>query len=182
MGCKVLYNIDLVCGDTLFPGGVDGKLWIGYTSDLSTKFDTASSSPTTTVLFSAYKGLKILEGIKYAHLISTDGQVGAGGNVSLMHRATMKFITNSTQDDAQILRLMQATDAFIFYKDGRNEFKILGPSGMRYAAGALFSQGQGPSDDVSDTIILEGTEICKPLRFAPTGVTDIAAYLDARVV
>lgn len=182
MGCKLQYDISLVCGDTLYPGGVQGKLWAGYVEDLSAPLPKPETGFVTSITFKTYMGLKRLEGIKYAHLFATEGLVGAGGNVSLTHRATIKLLTTSSQDDAQIIKLMQATDIFFFYKDGRGDYKIFGPSGMRYAAGPLFSQGQNPGDDVSDTLIFESTETVKPLRFAPTGITDIDAYLDALVV
>lgn len=180
--CKLLYSIDLACGDTMYPAGLDGLLHAGYVQDLATPFSTTMATDITSVQFTAYNGLKRLQGVKYAHLSVIEGQVGAGGNVSLVHRMTLKLITNSTQDDAQILRLMQATDIFFFAKDARGEYKIVGPSGMKYAPGQLQSLGQAATDDVSDTLIFESTEIVKPLRFAPVGVTDITAYLNARVV
>lgn len=180
--CKLLYSIDLACGDTLAPAGLDGLLFAGYVQDLATPFPLTLASDVTGVQFTAYNGLKRLQGVKYAHLAVMEGQVGAGGNVSLLHRLTIKVITNSTQDDAQIMRLMQATDIFFFAKDALGAYKIVGPTGMRYAAGQLQSLGQAATDDTSDTLIFESTEVVKPLRFAPTAVTDITAYLNARVI
>lgn len=181
MGCRVLQDLTLECGDNLYPAGAAGLLWVGYASDLSTPFDLSQAADIQTILFSAYRGLRKLEGVKYAHIFASEGQVGAGGNISIIHRATMKFITRSTQDDRVVQQLMQATDAFIIYQNSAREFFILGPSGMRYAAGPIQTTGQNPGDDNSDNVILEGTEIVKPLRFRPTGVTDIAAYLNARL-
>ena len=181
-GCKLLYSVDLACGDTLIAAGLDGRVFAGYVQDLASPFSKTLAADITSVQFTAYNGLKRLEGVKYAHLAVIEGQVGAGGNVSLIHRLTLKLITNSTQDDAQILRLMQATDIFFFVKDAQDSYKIIGPSGMKYAAGQLQSLGQAATDDLSDTLIFESTEIVKPLRFAPTGVTDITGYLNARVV
>lgn len=180
--CKILYSIDLACGDLLQASGLDGQVFAGYVQDLAAPFSTSMASDITSVQFTAYNGLKRLQGVKYAHLAVVEGQKGAGGNVSLIHRFTLKLITDSTQDDAQILRLMQATDIFFFVKDAKGQYRIIGPSGMNYAPGQLQSLGQAPTDDISDTLIFESTEVVKPLRFAPIGVTDITAYLNARVV
>lgn len=181
MGCRFA-SIRLVCGDTLYPGGVYGKVWAGHTSDLSTQFPLTQATDVTTILFSAYNGLKMLEGVKNVHLFASTGNKGAGGNVSIEHSATLKLLAMSTQDDVAIQGLMQATDVFFIARNNRREFFIYGPTGMTYQPGALQSFGQAATDDTSDTIILTSTEIVKPLRFVPTGVSDIEAYLDARIV
>ena len=184
MGCKARYGISNVCGDTLFPGGADADFWVGYVSDLSTRFSTAQTGPITTLAFSAYNGLRRFEGQKFANKFDSEYQKGTGGNGSFIHRGTVKLITHSTQDDVEIQSLLQAQDAFVIYKNNNDQFFILGASnGLTGMAGPVSSTGVASTDDVTDQVILEGVEKTKPLRFDPgTGTAAIVAYLNARVV
>ncbi len=184
MGCKARYGIRNVCGDLLFPSGADKGFWVGYVSDLATQLSSAQSGIISALpAFVAYSGLVYFEGQKYSHVFSTEGQKAAGGNRSIIHRSTVKLISLSTQDDVEIQALMQAEDAFVIYRDNNEQFFISGyRNGLAYAPGPLQSTGQTQTDDVTDTVILEGVEKTKPLRFLVTDVPTTVAYLNARLL
>lgn len=176
--CKTQYGIDLVCGDLIFPSGADKTFYVGYKSELSTQILLAQSADIASLAFAAYGGLRKFSGVKYAHIFASELQKAAGGNIMYLHRATVKLISLSTQDDIEIQRLQQATDAFIVYKDNNDKKYIIGAgNGLAGVAGPLQSTGQNPGDDVSDNIILEGLEKTKPLRFSGTD-----ALLDGYVI
>lgn len=183
MPCKVQYGISNACGDLLFPGGADKTFWAGYVSDLSVRFSTAQTGVISSISFKAYQGLVKFEGQKFSHIFASEGQKAAGGNRSIVHRSTVKFLTLSTQDDVEIQRFIQAEDMFIIYKDNNDQFFISGyGNGLAYEPGPIQTTGQASGDDVSDTIILAGVEKTKPLRFLVTDVASTIAYLDARVI
>lgn len=183
MGCKVQYGVQNVCGDIVYPSGADATFWVGYVSDLSTRFSTTQSAAISSLSFVAYAGLVKFEGQKFSHVFSSETQVGAGGNISYLHKAAVKVIGLSTQDDVEIQRLTQSIDAFIIYQNNNDQFFILGPSkGLRAVAGPLQSTGQGMGDDITDNVTLEGVEKVKPLRFFVTDVATTISYLNARVI
>lgn len=182
-GCKTVNGISLVCGDLNYPGGADQVFYVGYLSELGTRFSTTQTGNLTAIQFVAYAGLRKFEGAKFSHNFGSEVQVGAGGNISFLQRATIKLITQSTEDDVEVQRLIQSTDAYIVYGNNNDQFFIMGASkGLRGAAGALQSTGQNSGDDVSDTIILEGAEKTKPLRFASaSGYTATVALLEGYI-
>lgn len=183
MGCKVQYGVNNVCGDILYPSGADKDFWVGYVSDLGTRFSQTQSGVISSISFVAYAGLVKFEGQKFAHNFSSELQVGAGGNISILHKAAIKLITQSTQDDVEVQRLCQAIDAFIIYQNNNEQFFILGPAkGLRAVAGPLQSTGQNMGDDITDNVTLEGVEKVKPLRFLVTDTATTLSYLNARVI
>jgi len=183
MPCKVQYGIRNDCGDLIFPGGADKGFWVGYVSDLGTRFSVAQTGPITSISFKAYAGLVYFEGQKFSHVFASEGQKSPGGNRSIIHRSTVKLMTLSTQDDVEIQRLLQAEDAFIVYQDNNDQFFLSGyGKGLAYEPGPIQTTGTGAGDDVTDTIILAGVEKTKPLRFLVTDVATTIAYLNARVI
>lgn len=176
--CKAQYGIDLVCGDLIFPSGVDKCVYVGYKSELSTQISLTQSGAIATFAFVAYGGLRKFCGVKYSHKGDDEIQKAAGGNLMFLHRIVLKLISLSTQDDVEIQRLLQATDAFIVLKDNNDQKLIYGAgNGLAGIAGPLSSTGQNPGDDVSNNVILEGVEKTKPLRFSGTD-----ALLDSYVI
>lgn len=180
--CKVTNPVQLACGDLLYPGGADGVFYVGYISDLGIKLSNTQVADIATLTFVAYAGLRKFEGAKFAHIFGSELAVGTGGNLSFTHRGTVKLITQSTADDVSMQQLAQSTDAFIVYQNNNNQWMILGPTkGLRAAAGPLQSTGQNTGDDVSDTLILEGAEKTKPLRFFSVSETATQTLLDSYV-
>lgn len=176
--CKTQYGIDLVCGDLIFPSGADKSFYVGYLSELSAQFALTQAAAISTISFAAYGGLRKFSGVKFSHIYASELQKAAGGNIMYLHRATLKLIALSVQDDVEIQRLTQSTDAFIVYKNNNDQRFILAPlNGLSAVAGPLSTTGQNPGDDVSDTVILEGLEKTKPLRFSGTD-----ALLDSYVI
>ncbi len=183
MGCKTQYGISNVCGDLLFPGGLDSDFYVGYVSDLSSRFNLTQGAIISSLAFTAYNGLVKFSGQKFYHKGDWPYEKGAGGNGYFKHTFTAKLIALSTQDDVEIQKLLQATDAFIIAKNNNGSFLIFGPgNGMIGQAGDLGSTGQAVSDDVTDTVILSGAEKIKPLRFLVTDEATTVAYLNARVI
>lgn len=182
-GCRVQYGIDLVCGDLLFPGGASQDFYVGYVSDLGTPISGAQSGPISTLSFIAYRGLVKFSGQKFAHKFDWALAKGAGGNVYFTHRGTVKLIALNTQDDVEVQRLLQATDAFIVWRNNNDQFFISGyGQGLTGMPGDVGTSGLAAADDVSDTIILEGAEKTKPLRFDAGSPASSLAYLEARRV
>lgn len=181
-GCKVTNPINLACGDLMFPGGADGVFYVGYLSELGTRFSNTQTADISSITFAAYAGLRKFEGAKFSHVFMSELAIGAGGNISVTHRATIKFITQSTTDDVAMLQLAQATDAYFIYQNNNNQWFILAPTkGLRAMPGPLQSTGQNSGDDVSDTLILEGAEKTKPLRFFSVSETATQTLLDSYV-
>lgn len=181
-GCKVNSGVQLACGDLLYPGGADADFWVGYISDLGTRISNLQAGAISSLQFLAYQGLKKFGGAKLSHNFGSEVQVGAGGNISFLHRATVKLITQSTEDDVEVQRLLQSVDAFIIYGNNNDQLFILAPTkGLRAAAGPLQFTGQATGDDVSDTVILEGAEKTKPLRFFSSSYSASVALLDSYI-
>lgn len=180
--CKVQYGIDNRCGDLLFPGGADKDFWVGYTSDLGTRFDLTQTGALSAIQFAAYAGLVKFEGIKYSNSFDYETVVGAGGNIFYTHKALVKLIALSTQDDVEIQRLTQAQDAFIVYQNNNEQFFIMGASkGLKAVAGPLGGTGVQAADNVADMVTLQGEEKTKPLRFFATSVTNTLSLLNGYV-
>lgn len=181
-GCKVTNPINLACGDLLYPGGADGVFYVGYLSELGTRFSNAQIADISSITFVAYAGLRKFEAAKFSLKFDSELAVGAGGNISVTHRANIKLITQSTADDVSMLQLAQATDAYIIFQNNNNQWFILAPTkGLRAVAGPLQSTGQASGDDVSDMLILEGAEKTKPLRFFSVSETATQTLLDSYV-
>ncbi len=181
--CRVQYGISIACGDLSFPGGVFPDFYVGYVRDLSTPISNIQSGVISSLSFVAYRGLVKFEGQKYAHKADWSFPKGAGGNGYWLHRFTSKLTSLSTQDDVEIQRLLQAQDAFVIWRNNNNQFLISGAvNGMIGMAGDVGTSGMAASDEVTDTVILEGAESTKPLRFLVTDVASTVTYLEARVV
>lgn len=182
-GCRVQYGIDLVCGDLLFPGGASQDFYVGYTSDLGAAISNTQLGVISSLSFVAYRGLVKFQGQKFAHKFDWSWTKGAGGNGYWMHRGTVKLIALNTQDDVEVQRLLQAQDAFVVWRNNNDAFFISGyRNGLTGMPGDVGTSGVAAADDVSDTIILEGAEKTKPLRFDTGSVTANVSYLDARVI
>ncbi len=182
MACNVQRGVSNACGDILFAGGADQDFYVGYVSDLGTKIPTTQTGVITSLSFVAYAGLVKFSAQKLAHKFDWEAQKGAGGNIFFLHRATLKLIALSVQDDVEVQRLLQAQDAFIINKNNNGSYLIYGPKNGMSAASGNGTTGQAFADDVSDTVVLEGPEITKPLRFLVTDESTTKAYLDARVI
>lgn len=183
MGCKALVGISDVCGDLMFPSGMDGTVWIGYKSDLAAPFSLVQSGDITTFQFTAYNGLTKWEGVKFSHNVATAFIKAQGGNTSIQQTATLKFISLSTQDDVQIQKLLQATDAFMIYKDNNSVFKIaFAGNGAIAIAGDINATGTAIDADVSSTVTLQSSEKTLPLIFNVGTETTTLAFLNARVI
>ena len=183
MACQAQYGINTVCGDLLFPGGASAEFYVGYVSDLAAPISGVQSSAISTLSFSAYRGLVRFEGQKFSHKYDWSYQKGAGGNGYWMHRATVKLITLSTQDDVELQRLLQAQNAFIISRNNNDQFLIYGyGQGLVGMAGDVGTTGMAAADDVSNTVILEGAEKTMPVRFDVGTVATTLAYLNARVI
>ena len=180
--CKVTNPVQLACGDLLYPGGADGVFYVGYISELGIKLSNAQIADISSLTFMAYAGLRKFEGTKFAHNFGSEIALGAGKNISYTHRGTVKLITQSTADDVSVQQLSQSTDAFIIYQNNNNQWMILGPTkGLSVAAGPLQTTGTETGADISDTLILEGAEKTKPLRFFSVSETATQTLLDSYV-
>ena len=181
--CKVQYGINNVCGDLLQSSGIDKDFYVGYVSDLGTRLSLTQTAAIASLSFSAYAGLYKFEAQKFSHVASYDLAKGAGGTISFIHRAAVKMLNLSTQDDVEVQRLAQAQDAFIIFQDNNERFYIYGPSkGLSSVAGPLRTSGQGQGEDISTTVTLEGSEKVLPLRFDGGSVTATLALLNGYVV
>jgi hypothetical protein len=181
--CKVVTGINNVCGDLLKASGVDKDFWAGYVSDLSVRFSLTQTGPIASIQFVPYNGLIKFEGQKFAHKFDTELVVAAGGGISYTHKAQVKLINQSTQDDVELQRLTQAQDMFIVMQDNNENLFIYAPSkGFNAAAGPLVTTGQAAGEDTSATVNLIGSEKVMPLRFTLGGTiaADIA-YLNGLI-
>lgn len=166
MACKTQYGISIVCGDLLFPGGADAIFYVYYVDELSTPLSLTQAAVISTIPFAAYSGLRKFEGQKFAHKFGSEWVKGAGGNGFFKQTAAVKLISLGPQDDVEIQRLLQATNASILYKDNNGVYRILGAqNGLQSIAGPLQTTGVAETDDVSDMVTLEGAEKTKPLIF-----------------
>jgi hypothetical protein len=183
VNCRVINGINNVCGDLMQASGVDKDFWVGYISDLSVKFVTTLTAPIATIQFYPYNGLVKFSGRKYAHKFDWEGAVAAGGSISIPHKAMIKLMNLSTQDDAELVRLMQAQDMFIIYQDNNEAFKIGAPTkGYSYVPGPIQTTGQNDGEDVLSVLNFISSERVPPLRFTTGGTTQANIdYLDSLV-
>jgi hypothetical protein len=183
VNCRAVNGINNVCGDLMQASGVDKDFWVGYISDLSVKFATTLLAPISSIQFYPYNGLVKFSGRKYAHKFDTEGAVAAGGSISVLHKAMVQLMNLSTQDDMEILRLMQAQDMFIVEQDNNEAFKIFAPTkGFSYVAGPIQTTGQADGESVLSVLNFISSEKVPPLRFT-LGTTTQANidYLDSLV-
>lgn len=182
-GCKAQYGINTVCGDNLYPGGADSFFYVGYVSDLSTRIPSTQIGVVSSLAFAGYNGLVKFQGNKNANKFDWATSKGSGGNIAIIHRAILKLLPLNTQDDVEVQRLIQAQDAFIIAPNNNDDFFIFGAQrGLSLVPGELGSTGQTITDDVTDTITLEGAEKTKPLRFFVNDVATTILYLNNRVI
>lgn len=181
--CKALYGISTVCGDNLFPAGVDKDFYVGYVSDLSTSIPVTQIGPVSGLSFAGYNGLVKFSGNKFAHSATWPWVKGAGGNGFFQHTFNADLLPLNTQDDVEVQRLLQAQDAFIIFRDNKDKFRILGArKGLTSVPGDLGGTGTAATDKVTDTVILQGAEATKPLYFEVTDLATTILYLDNRVI
>lgn len=181
--CKVVTGINNVCGDLLQASGADKDFWVGYVSDLGTRFSLTQQAAIGSISFLAYMGLVKFEGQKYAHSFGAELVKGGGGSISYKHTGNAKLMRLSTTDDVEFQRLTQAQDAFIIYQDNNESFFILGPSkGLMAVAGPISTTGVAAGEDTTSSITFEGNEKVLPLRFSlGTTTSAIITYLDSLV-
>ena len=181
--CKVVTGITNVCGDLLQASGADKDFWVGYVSDLSTRFSLTQTSAISSISFVAYAGLVKFEGQKYAHSFGAELVKGAGGSISYKHTGNAKLMRLSVTDDVEFQRLTQSQDAFIVYQDNNESFFILGPSkGLMAVAGPISTTGVAAGEDTTSSISFEGNEKVLPLRFSlGTTTSAIITYLDGLI-
>lgn len=181
--CKVLYGVNNVCGDNLFPAGMDKDFYVGYVSDLSIPFPTTQTGVISSISFAGYGGLVKFSGNKFTHNVTYPWVKGPGGNGFFQHTAAVKLIALSLQDDVEEQKLLQAQDAFMIYRNNNDKFFIAGASkGLTSIAGDFGGTGTAAADDVSDTITLQGAEKTKPLRFEVTDLATTILYLENRII
>lgn len=181
--CRVVNPINNVCGDLLQASGVDKDFYVGYCSDLSVRFSLLQTGPITSIQFIPYNGLVRMEGQKYAHKFDHELAVGAGGSLSFTHKAMVKLMLLSTQDDVAFQQMAQAQDMFIISPDNNESIFIYAPSkGFSAVAGPIGSTGQKEGEDLADTLNFLGSEKVLPLRFTLGGTyaADIA-YLNSLI-
>lgn len=181
--CKVVVGINNVCGDLLQASGADKDFWVGYVSDLGTRFSLAQTASIGSISFLAYMGLVKFEGQKFSNSFGAELVKGAGGSISYKHTGTVKLMRLSTTDDVEFQRLTQAQDAFIVYQDNNESFFILGPSkGLTAVAGPISTTGVSAGEDVMSSVSFEGNEKVLPLRFSlGTTTSAIITYLDSLI-
>lgn len=168
--CKAVTGINNVCGDLLQASGVDKDFYVGYISDLSARFSLTQTGPIAVITFIPYNGLIKFEGQKYAHKFDHELAVGQGGSISFLHKALIKTMALSTQDDVELQRLAQAQDMFIINSDNNENIMIYAPSkGFSAVSGPIGTTGQKEGEDVSDTLNFIASEKVLPLRFTLGG-------------
>lgn len=168
--CRVITGVNVVCGDLLQASGVDKDFYVGYCSDLSIRFSLLQTGPIAAITFIPYNGLVKFEGSKYAHKFDHELAVAPGGTISFTHKAMVKLMLMSTQDDLEFQRLAQAQDAFIVSADNNENFFIYAPSkGFSAVSGPIGTTGQKEGEDLSDTLNMVGSEKVLPLRFTTGG-------------
>lgn len=183
MACKMTSSLSNACADLLKGSGLAKKVWIGYLSDLDTRFSLAQSADISTIDFGGYGALYAIEGTKFAHDFTWALNVGAGSSKSYTHALNIKALPGSTLEDVQIQNLLLGDDIFAIVEDVNRQFFLLGPNqGMSATEATGGSGGKETGGDISDIITLtSAAEITKPLRFAlGSGYDATLAYLVAR--
>ncbi len=179
--CRAINGMSNVCGDLLQASGADKDFYVGYVADLSVKFSAALTGPISNIQFYPYTGLVKFQGRKYANKFDHDGQVAPGGNISVLHKGLVKLNPLNTQDDVEILRLIQAQDMFIVNSDNNDQFFIYAPfKGFSYVPGPIKTTGQAENEDTLSTLNFTSAEKVLPLRFdRGTTVQANIDYLDS---
>lgn len=181
--CKVVTGIGNVCGDLLQASGADKDFYVGYISDLSVRFSLAQTGPISNIQFIPYNGLIKFQGQKYAHKFDHELVVSPGGSISFLHKAMVKLMALSTQDDVELQRLAQAQDMFIINADNNESLYIYAPSrGFSAVSGPMGTTGEKAGEDVVDVLNFTSNEKVVPLRFTLGGTfaADIA-YLEGLI-
>lgn len=181
--CKVVTGVNNVCGDLLQVSGVDKDFYVGYVSDLSVRFSLLQTAPISSIQFIPYNGLIKFEGQKFAHKFDHELAVAPGGTISFIHKAMVKLLNLSTQDDVELQRLAQAQDMFIISQDNNENIFIYAPSkGFSAVSGPMGTTGQKEGEDVADTLNFTASEKVLPLRFTTGGTiaADIS-YLNSLI-
>lgn len=183
MSCKATSGLSFTCEDLLKVGGVYPTFYLGYRSELATKFSLAQSADISTISFKAYGGLRRFEGNKFAHQAVSTLQVGSGGTKSYQQTFTARLTADSTADDVTLQALALGNDIFIIYQDNNQVFKILGAGAGLSATEGTQDTGQTGESDTSDVITLTGQEKTKPLRFMlGSGYSATEALLESLVI
>lgn len=183
MSCKITTGFTNTCDDLLRVGGMDKTFWIGYLSELDTQISLAQTADINTLDFGSYGGLRRFDGNKFSHSFGGELQVGQGGTKSYRHSLSVKLLPNSTTEDVTLQDLNLGTDIFAVVQDNNRNFFILGAGNGLTAESDAFNSGQTGDSDISDTIVLVGQELTRPLRFAlGAGFQATLDYLESREV
>jgi hypothetical protein len=179
MSCKVSAGVTNTCSDV---SGLSKTFWIGYLSNLDTRFSTAQSADINTIDFGSYGNLYRFDGAKFAHDWTWELAVASGGTKSFNHTLNVKLTPGSTTDDLNTQKLLLGDDIFAVVEDLNGEFFILGArNGLTGTAGNGGSGGKEVGGDTADVITLSGSETTKPLRFAlASGYQATLDYLVSR--
>jgi len=184
--CKATSGITNTCEDLLRVGGADQTFWVGYLSELTTRFPISQSADVSSLPLSIYKGLRRFDGQKFSHSFGSELVVAQGGNKSYKHTFVGKLLANSTADDVVLQDLALGTDIFIIAQDNNEGFFILGASKGLQAESDTQNTGNTGDADASNTITLSGSERTKPLRFrvnqSATSYQDTLNYIQAREI
>lgn len=180
--CKLVYGITNVCGDLLQASGVDKDIYVGYITDLSTRFSLAQTGSISSISFAPYNGLIKISGQKFANEASYALAKAGGGAISYTQKVVLKFMNLSTQDDVELQRLTQAQDAFFVVPDNNESFYIFGASkGLTAEPGELKNFGVKAGEDTIAAVTLSGNERTVPLRFLATDYSTSLALLESYI-
>lgn len=181
MSCKVAAGVTNTCADVTKVSGLNKTFWIGYLSNLDTRFVTTQTADIGTIDFGSYGTLFRFDGAKFAHDWTWELAVASGGNKSFTHTLNVKLTPGSTTDDLNIQKMLLGDDIFAIVEDLNGEFYILGArNGLTGSAGTGGSGGKEVGGDTSDVLTLTGAEITKPLRFAlGSGYQATLDYIEA---
>lgn len=169
MSCKVTTGLTFSCSDQVSVGGVAPAFWVGYISELDTKFSLSQTGDITSLDFGSYGGLRRFEGNKFWHQASVELQISQGaGNRSWKHTFVAKLLADSTADDVTLETLALGNDIFIIYQDNNQRYYILGAGAGLSAVSDTQTTGQTGDADTTDTVTLEGAERTKALRLNVT--------------
>lgn len=167
--CKTTTGFTSSCTDLLRVGGMAKKFWIGYKSDLDTQISLDQISDISTLDFGSYGGLRAFDSTKFSHSFGDELQVTSGGNKSYKHNLQIKLLPNSTGDDVILQDLNLGTDIFAVVEDNNRKFFIIGAGNGLTVVSDVNTSGETGDSDTRDTVVLEGFELTKKLRFSLAG-------------
>jgi len=167
--CKITSGISNGCSDLLRVGGLDKTFWLFHKSELDTQIALTQGADINTLDFGAYGGLKRFDGQKFSHQFTSPLVVANTGNRSYAPTVTIKILVGTTAQDVQIQNLNLAQDIVAIVQDNNQNFFIIGAGNGLYVTQDDHGSGQTGDADQTDTIVLTGAELTRPLRFRLAG-------------